>query len=95
MPHCTGRAAEELIYGEDDMTTINQKKLELARGIAVKLVVSSAMTDDSQDSPRVLSIPFDVGLNHLKQILPREVDLLLSFSVLSCRPSPDLAIVSL
>lgn len=73
--HVTGRAAEELVYGADEMTTINQKKLELARGIAVKLVVSGAMTDSQEDNPRVLSIPFDVGLNHLKQILPREVGL--------------------
>ena len=61
------------MYGEDDMTTINQRKLALARSIAVKLVVSGAMNDVSQFSPRSLSVPFDSGANHLKQIIPHEV----------------------
>lgn len=55
------------------MTTINQKKLALARSIAVKLVVSGAMTGQPDQAPRSLSVPFDVGLNHLKQIIPKEV----------------------
>ena len=73
----SGRAAEELVYGEDDMTTINQKKLALARSIAVKLVVSGGMTEGPSFAPRTLSVPFDTGVNHLWQIVPPEVYLVI------------------
>ena len=62
-----------MTYGEDDMTTINQKKLALARGIAVKLVVSGGMTENTGFAHRTLSVPFDSGVNHLLQIIPSEV----------------------
>lgn len=35
-----GRAAEELIYGEEDLSTINHGRLAMARRIVTKLVVS-------------------------------------------------------
>ena len=61
------------MYGADDMTTINQKKLALARSIAVKLVVSGGMSENASFAPRTLSVPFDTGVNHLLQIIPAEV----------------------
>lgn len=65
------------MYGEDDMTTINQKKLALARSIAVKLVVSGGMTEGPSFAPGTLSVPFDTGVNHLWQIVPPEVRLVI------------------
>ena len=61
------------------MTTINQKKLALARSIAVKLVVSGGMLETASFAPRTLSVPFDTGVNHLMQIIPPEVFLLSYF----------------
>lgn len=57
------------------MSTINQRKLAMARAIAVKLVISGGMSGNPDFGPRTLSVPYDVGLNHLKQIIPREVGL--------------------
>ena len=35
-----GRAAEELVYGPDEMSTINQRRLVMARRIVQKLVLT-------------------------------------------------------
>ena len=52
---CAGRAAEELVYGPDEMSTMNQRRLVMARRIVQKLV-RAAITLRSQPSKR-LSIP--------------------------------------
>lgn len=75
---CAGRAAEELIYGEDEMSTINQRRLVMARRITTKLIVSGAMADSSQIGPRALSYPFDTGSRSLKQVVTKRVRATLS-----------------
>jgi ATP-dependent metalloprotease FtsH len=52
-----GRAAEEAVYGADGMSTIQQRRLVLARRIAAKLVVSAAMAGGEALGPRTLSSP--------------------------------------
>lgn len=65
-----GRAAEELIYGADELSTINQRRLVMARRIVTKLVAAAAMTDAPAIGPRTLTIPFDKGDKTLIQIFP-------------------------
>ena len=55
----SGRAGEELVYGPEEMSTINQRKLEEARRIVTKLVLSGAMAGDDT---RTLA-PLDVTSN--------------------------------
>ncbi len=65
-PACfTGRAAEELAYGLDEMTSINQGKLVLARRIVQKLVASAALNDEL--GPRTLS--YDSGIKGRRKYL--------------------------
>lgn len=45
------------MYGEDEMSTIQQRRLVLARRIAQKLVASNAMTDNPAIGPRTISNP--------------------------------------
>lgn len=52
-----GRAAEELTYGPEGMSSLNQRKLILARRIVQKLVVSNAMTDSPAIGARLISQP--------------------------------------
>jgi cell division protease FtsH len=52
-----GRAAEEIYYGEDEMSTMQQRRLVMARRIVTKLVVSTAMSPGDTIGPRTLSIP--------------------------------------
>jgi ATP-dependent Zn protease len=67
-----GRAGEELVYGGDEVSTLNQRRLVLARRIASKLVVSAGMSDASLIGPRTVSDPVRHGGRALKQIiLPR------------------------
>ena len=67
-----GRAGEELIYGGDEVSTVNQRRLVLARRIVTKLVVASAMTDSPAVGPRTISSPRRAIGDGLKQIiLPR------------------------
>jgi len=70
---CAGRAAEELVYGQDEMSTINQRRLVLARRIVQKLTVASAMTDNPLIGPRTISTPFRRGGKSLKQIVSNRV----------------------
>lgn len=70
---CAGRAAEELVYGQDEMSTINQRRLVLARRIVQKLTVASAMTDNPIIGPRTISTPFRRGGKSLKQIVSNRV----------------------
>ncbi|DBA94610.1 hypothetical protein WJX77_012597 [Trebouxia sp. C0004] len=68
-----GRAAEELVYGQDEMSTINQRRLVLARRIVQKLTVASAMTDNPLIGPRTISTPFRRGGKSLKQIVSNRI----------------------
>lgn len=66
-----GRAAEEVVYGADELTTMQQRKLVLARRIVSKLVVSTAMDPGSEIGPRTLSVPKAQGSRALVQLVPR------------------------
>lgn len=66
-----GRAAEELIFGPDELTTMQQRRLVLARRIATRLVVSSAMDTAPEIGPRTLSLPRIQGSRSLMQLVPR------------------------
>jgi len=52
---CPTPAAEELVYGPDEMSTLHQRHLANARRVAEKLVVSGAMTDHPAVGPRTIS----------------------------------------
>ena len=64
-PFDAGRAAEELAYGLDEMTSINQGKLVLARRIVQKLVASAALNDEL--GPRTLA--YDSGIKGRRKYL--------------------------
>jgi cell division protease FtsH len=66
-----GRAAEELVFGPDELTTMQQRRLVLARRIVTKLVVSSAMDKTPEIGPRTLSLPRIQGTRSLMQLVPR------------------------
>lgn len=68
-----GRAAEELVYGQDEMSTINQRRLVMARRIVQKLTVASAMTDNPDIGPRTISTPIRRGGKALKQLVPNRI----------------------
>ena len=74
-----GRAGEEIVYGGDEVSTINQRRLVLARRIVTKLVVSNAMSDTPTLADRMISNPVRHGERSLRQIILRKV-----------RPSPAL-----
>lgn len=61
------------MYGGDEVSTINQRRLVIARRIVTKLVVSAAMTDIPEVGPRTVSIPFRHGTGSLKQIISKRV----------------------
>ena len=63
VPPCT--AAEELLYGPDEMSTMQQRRLVDARRIAQKLVVSAAMTQNAAIGPRSISVPRRRASQHL------------------------------
>ena len=50
-------AAEELIYGPEEMSTMQQRRLIDARRIVQKLVVSAAMSENPAIGPRTISVP--------------------------------------
>ncbi|KAK9823015.1 hypothetical protein WJX81_007049 [Elliptochloris bilobata] len=66
-----GRAAEELVYGLDEVSTINQRRLIMARRIVTKLVAAAAMSDAPVVGPRTLTQPYDMGGRTLLQVFPR------------------------
>ena len=70
---CAGRAGEEIIYGGDEVSTINQRRLVLARRIVSKLVVSNAMSDAPELADRMISHPVSSGGRSLRQIILRKV----------------------
>jgi len=61
------------MYGGDEVSTINQRRLVMARRIVTKLVVSGAMTDIPEVGPRTVSIPLRHGTRSLKQIISNRV----------------------
>lgn len=63
-----GRAAEELVYGRDEMSTINQRRLVTARRIVTKLVVSGSMTDNPGIGPRTVAVPVAAGGKAVAQV---------------------------
>ena len=67
-----GRAAEELVYGADDMSTINQRSLAMARRIVQKLVVSGGLSGAPGLPPAPLSVPVPMD-GMVGQIVPRYV----------------------
>ena len=67
------------MYGGDEVSTINQRRLVLARRIVSKLVVSNAMSDTPELANRMISHPLRHGERSLRQIILRKV-----------RPSPAL-----
>jgi cell division protease FtsH len=68
-----GRAAEEVYYGEDELSTMQQRRLVMARRIVTKLVVSTAMSPGETIGPRTLSIPKSQGSRSLAQIVTKFV----------------------
>ena len=70
---CAGRAAEELVYGADEMSTINQRRLVMARRIVQKLVVSADLHDNDELGPRTVSQPIVTGGSALMQLVPSRV----------------------
>ena len=68
----TGRAAEEILYGQDEMSTINQRQLTLARRVAQKLVVSGGLSDAAGLGPSPITHPVPMG-GTLGQIVPARV----------------------
>lgn len=66
-----GRAAEEVIYGPDGLTTIQQRRLVTARRIVTKLVVSTGMSAGETIGHRTLSETKYQGTRALLQIVPK------------------------
>lgn len=71
-----GRAAEELVFGADEMSTMQQRRLVDARRIVQKLVVSAAMTPNPAIGPRTISVPRKFGgtvMQAVTRFVPSEV----------------------
>ena len=64
----SGRAAEEVYYGEDELSTMQQRRLVMARRIVTKLVVSTGMSPGDVIGPRTLSTPKSTGGRALAQV---------------------------
>ncbi len=68
-----GRAAEEIYYGEDELSTMQQRRLVMARRIVTKLVVSTGMSPGAVIGPRTISSPKSTGGRALAQVVPKFV----------------------
>ena len=68
-----GRAAEEIYYGEDELSTMQQRRLVMARRIVTKLVVSTGMSPGDVIGPRTISAPKSTGGRALAQVVPKFV----------------------
>lgn len=68
----SSRAAEEIVFGVDEMSTINQRRLVMARRIVQKLMVSSGLEPADGIGPRSLTIPQRSG-RATKQVVPPRV----------------------
>lgn len=60
------RAAEELAYGLDEMSSINQRRLVMARRIVQKLVVSGNMEIVPSIGHQTLSVPWRHGRSQVQ-----------------------------
>ena len=61
------------MYGADEMSTINQRRLVMARRIVQKLVVSADLHDNDELGPRTVSQPIVTGGSALMQLVPSRV----------------------
>ena len=52
-----GRAGELLVYGVEQLSTMNEDALEVARAVAVKMVLASGFTDDDFLRTRAMAVP--------------------------------------
>lgn len=68
-----GRAAEEIYYGEEELSTMQQRRLIMARRIVTKLVVSTGMSPGDVIGPRTIASPKSTGGRALAQIVPKFV----------------------
>lgn len=51
------RAAEFLVYGVEEMSTLNEDALDRARQVAVKMAATAGMSDDPKISHRTTHLP--------------------------------------
>ena len=66
-----GRAAEEILLGVEELSSINQRRLMMARRIAEKLVLAGALHDSGDIGPRILSRKLEgIGSQTLFQVTP-------------------------
>ncbi|KAK9808335.1 hypothetical protein WJX73_003265 [Symbiochloris irregularis] len=64
-----GRAAEELVYGPEEMSTLNQRRIAMAREIAAKMVVASGMSNTPMLLGRPMAHTVRMG-NALHHVVP-------------------------
>lgn len=76
-----GRAAEELVYGPAEMSTLNQRRIAMAREIATKMVVASAMSDTPMLVGRPMAHTVRMG-SVLHHVVPPRVSQL--FAIAPC-----------
>ena len=67
-----GRAAEEVVYGRDEMSTINQRALAMARRIVQKLVVAGGLSASPALPPAPISVPVPMD-DAMGQVVPSHV----------------------
>lgn len=75
------------MYGGDEVSTINQRRLVLARRIVSKLVVSNAMSDTPELADRMISHPRRHGERSLRQIILQKVRPSPAEALSSCSPA--------
>lgn len=63
------RAAEELAYGLDEMSSINQRRLVIARRIVQKLLVSGNLDAVPSLGHQTLSVPWRYGRTQVQVII--------------------------
>ena len=61
------------MYGLDEMSTLNQRRISMARELASKMVVASAMGDSTLLRGRSMAVPIWNGGSTLQHIVPSEV----------------------
>lgn len=58
MVDLAGRAAERLLLGDDDISSLNMASINHARSVVHMLVLGSAMADNPAIGPQMLSQPY-------------------------------------
>lgn len=69
------------------MSTINQRRIVMARRIVQKLTVAAAMVDNPDIGPRTISTPVRRGGKSLKQIVTNRVSLW-TVRLFACQSNP-------